>query len=64
METSDVSDVQFTEERAEIFSMKLNGADQKRLTKNKVPDYWPNGIPCSPGFWRFPCAFADGITGE
>jgi Tol biopolymer transport system component len=64
METSDVTDVQYTEERAEIFSMTLHGADQKRLTKNKVPDYWPNGVPCSPGFWQFQCALADAITGE
>jgi len=64
IETSDVTGIQFTEERAEIFSMKLDGSDHKRLTNNKVPDYWPNGIPCRPGFWQFLCAFADGITGE
>jgi hypothetical protein len=64
METSDVTGVQFTEERAEIFSMTVHGADQKRLTKNKVPDTWPNGVPCSPGFWQFQCGLIDAMTGE
>jgi hypothetical protein len=64
METSDVTGVEHMEDRAEIFSMTIHGADQKRLTKNKVPDTWPSGIPCSPGFWQFQCALADAITGE
>jgi hypothetical protein len=64
MEISDVTGVQFVEDRAEIFSMKLDGSDQKRLTWNSVPDFWPNGIPCRPGIWRFFCAIADAISGE
>jgi Tol biopolymer transport system component len=64
METSDVTGVQYSHDRAEIFSMTLNGSDQRRLTNNQAADFWPNGIPCNPGFWQFHCAIADTITGE
>ena len=30
------------ENHYEIFSIKLDGSEQKRLTKNKISDYWPN----------------------
>lgn len=63
MESSEVTDVQFTEERREIFSMRPDGSDQRRLTNNKVPDSWPNGMPCRPR-WRFLCSIFDSVSGE
>ena len=63
METSEVTDVHFIEERAEVFSMRPDGSERIRLTYNKIPDYWPNGIPCKP-WWGFVCTMVDVFTGE
>ena len=32
-------------DRLEIFSIKLDGTDQKRLTDNQAADYWPSAVP-------------------
>jgi len=32
-------------DRLEIFSIKLDGTDQKRLTDNQAADYWPTAVP-------------------
>ncbi len=63
IEASDVQGVTYTEERAEIFSVKVDGTGQKRLTNNKTVDYWPNGIPCHP-LWRPLCAVIDWFSGQ
>lgn len=63
MEISDITDVHFTEERAEVFAMRPDGSGLIRLTYNKVPDYWPNGIPCK-SWWGFVCTVIDVFTGE
>jgi Tol biopolymer transport system component len=34
--------------KIEVFSVKLDGTDQRRLTKNEVRDNWPSVIPCHP----------------
>jgi Tol biopolymer transport system component len=63
IEASDVQGVTYTEERAEIFSVKADGTGQKRLTNNKTVDYWPNGIPCAL-FLRPLCAVIDWFSGQ
>ena len=63
IEASDVLGVAYTEERAEIFSVKVDGTGQKRLTNNKTVDYWPNGIPCHP-LWRPLCSIIDWFSGQ
>jgi Tol biopolymer transport system component len=63
IEASDVQGVTYTEERAEIFSVKVDGTGQKRLTNNKTVDYWPNGIPCGL-FWRPLCAVIDWFSSQ
>jgi Tol biopolymer transport system component len=45
--------------KLEIFSVKLDGTDQRRLTDNEVSDTWPSVIPCHP----MP-AWLCGILGE
>jgi Tol biopolymer transport system component len=63
IEASDVLGVTYTEERAEIFSVKADGTGQKRLTNNKTVDYWPNGIPCHP-LGRPLCSVIDWFSGQ
>jgi Tol biopolymer transport system component len=63
IEASDVQGVTYTEERAEIFSVKVDGTGQKRLTNNKTVDYWPNGIPCH-FLWRPLCGVIDWFSGQ
>ena len=46
VESSDVPEPsQFN--RFELFSIKIDGTDQKRITQNGVGDFWPSAI-CVP----------------
>jgi hypothetical protein len=63
IEASDVQGVTYTEERAEIFSVKMDGTGQKRLTTNKIVDYWPNGVPCAL-FFQPLCSIIDWFSGQ
>jgi Tol biopolymer transport system component len=44
IESSDVPGTTINK-KVEIFSIKLDGSDQERLTNNETPDYWPSTIP-------------------
>jgi Tol biopolymer transport system component len=46
VESSDVSG-NYQPYKFELFSIKTDGTDQKRVTRNGVGDYWPSAI-CSP----------------
>lgn len=52
-----------TSKRYELFSIKLDGTSQRRLTNNQDLDTDPTGIPCRPGFvWL--CNIMDFLGGR